>query len=476
MTRLIYLWHRRLALLLLVPILAFSLSGLLHPAMRLTRPEPAKMFYPPPVWPDNPPGFSAQLLERLPQQLAGLRPVQVEGQWLLQAWSDRQQPATFYDPYTGQRQQNSSRQYAVQLARHYSGDSNSPVASVSRVTRFGHGYSPTNRLLPVWKVSFEREDQLQVYVDIRNDRLATLSDSTRMKLMQWFGWLHSWSFIEESSARHTLFIAMMAASTALGTAGIWLFVVLPIRKRKKSNARKLHSWSGILVSLALLMFTVSGLVRTAEKLNPEMRGLTLDHAIARQQLSFDFRQLQQRYSGIRDIRLQAIDGQPVWQIIRPRQPDLWVNANTGLTVADGSLRFASALVSALLPEYVRPDGFTPVTDYKTVSDYGFIDKRLPVTGLHYADEIIYVDSLDQVISKLSTPDSRAFSWVFRYLHKWRFADGLSLNGRDGLMALFILMISGVSLLGLWIWLRKKSKRRRTTAAPCPEISVTASSN
>lgn len=473
MTRLIYLWHRRLALLLLLPILAFSLSGLLHPAMRLVRPEAAQMIYPPPVWPDNLPGFSDRLRQRLPQQLGGLRPVQLKEQWLLQAWTDGRQPASFYDPVTGQQQPDAASLYAIQLARHYSGDRHSPVSDVRHITRFGNGYSPTNRLLPVWRVSFQRDDQLQVFVDIRNDRLATLSDSTRMQLMQLFRWLHSWSFIDESAARHALFIALMAASTVMGGAGIWLFVRLPARKRNKTSVRQLHRWSGILISVALLMFTFSGLLRSIEKLNPEIRGPSLGQAVSPQQLGFDFRQLQQRYSGIRDIRLQWIDKRPVWQIIRPRQPDLWVDANTGIPVADGELRFASGLVNSLLPEHNRADSFISVTNYKTVPDYGFIDKRLPVIGLRYGAETLYVDTRDRTVSKRSTPQSRAFSWVFRYLHKWRFADGLGLNGRDGLLALVILMICGVSLLGLQIWLSKRGKRHRKNT---PERQTTATDN
>ena len=51
MTRQFYLWHRRLAICLIVPMLVFSLSGLLHPLMRLTRPDVAQMFYPTPAWP-----------------------------------------------------------------------------------------------------------------------------------------------------------------------------------------------------------------------------------------------------------------------------------------------------------------------------------------------------------------------------------------------------------------------------------------
>ena len=35
----LYKWHRRIALAVLVPLLLFGLSGILHPVMRLTAPQ-----------------------------------------------------------------------------------------------------------------------------------------------------------------------------------------------------------------------------------------------------------------------------------------------------------------------------------------------------------------------------------------------------------------------------------------------------
>ena len=475
MTRLIYLWHRRLALLLLLPLLAFSLSGLLHPAMRLLRPEPAKMFYPAPQWPDSLPAITADIHIQLPQQLSGLRPVKVGQEWLLQSWQNRTRPAGFFNAETGQPILHANRDYAEQLARFFSGDPDSSIREISFITEFGDGYNKVNRLLPVWRVSFERDDQLQVYVDIRNDRLATLNDATRLQLMQWFSWLHSWSFMDESDLRTALFIGMMAASALLGGAGIWLFIVLPISKRRNSPLRKVHAVGGLLISLALLMFTLSGLVRSFEKTEPEIRGLALDLQIAPQSLRQDFATLQQRFSGLNDIRLQQFQGRPAWQLMQPRKPDIWVDSASGLVLADGEHRFATELAAQLLPQPSALTNSRRITSYKADPGYGFIDKRLPVTALDYGSTTLYVDTKDRVISKLSSPLTQGYSWIFRYLHKWRFADGLGKNGRDAVISLFILLISAVSLLGLAIWWRRLRKRRLAISAAPASLTQPASS-
>lgn len=463
MIGLLYRWHRRFGLWLLLPLLIFSLSGLLHPVMRLVRVAPAHMVYSAPQWPDAVPPLTREVRDHLPASMTNLRLVKVEDQWLLQSWQDRQQAAQFFDPHTGIEQTPAAKQYAIQLARYFSGDYRSAVRDVQRMTQFDQHYQPIDRLLPIWRVRFDRDDVLDVYVDIRNDRLATISDQTRRQLLQWFSWLHSASFLDETDARHGVFIALMVASTLLAMSGVWLFIILPLRQRQYGLLKQVHRWGGFLASVALLMFVISGGVRTYEKTQPDKRGLTLDHTVDLQQILIDLATLQKRYGPLKDARLQSLDGQPVWQIIRRKQSDQWVSAVSGELIPNGSQQFAVAMVQALLPEHSLPSGFQQVIHYKAVADYGFIDKRLPVLGVQYGSETVYVDIKDRVIAKHTNEENRRFSWIFRSLHKWRFADGLGLNTRDGLMALCIVLINIISLIGVLIWLTKRQKRRRNAA-------------
>ncbi|MCV5117022.1 hypothetical protein OFC47_26750, partial [Escherichia coli] len=48
------------------------------------------------------------------------------------------------------------RRYAVFLARYFLNDTTSPVKSIERVTKFSADYQKVNRLLPAWRVNFER--------------------------------------------------------------------------------------------------------------------------------------------------------------------------------------------------------------------------------------------------------------------------------------------------------------------------------
>lgn len=459
MTRQFYLWHRRLAICLIVPMLVFSLSGLLHPLMRLTRPDVAQMFYPTPAWPADLQG-PVTLDEHT--SFSGLRPVKVGDVWLQQVWQTRNQPAYFLDIHTGVLVPEAAQQYAIQLARHYSGDDKSPVQSVQFVTRFDGMYGEINRLLPVWQVSFARDDSLQVYVDIRQDRLGAVSDDTRRLFLQLFQWLHVWSFLDEDSPlRNALFIAMMAACALLGFAGIYLTLVLPIAKRRNAKGRKVHAWGGLAVSAAMLMFVVSGLVRTVEKLDVDPRGAELVQVQPWNPNWLPFSELQAQYPGVRNAVLHLMDDQAVWQLTQGQKKTLWLDAVTGQPFQHGGIEFAQHIVQDLQPELATqaPDAVRYVRSFKADEDYGFIDKRLPVVALEYPQQTLYVDIADGVLAKQVTAGSQAYSWVFRYLHKWRFADGLTKDGRDAVMTLFILAICGFGVLGIVLWWQAQHKRK-----------------
>lgn len=479
MLSLFYRWHRRIAWIVLIPLLAFGISGLLHPLMRLSAPEIAQRSYPQPQWPANLPSIS-QLQELSLKHSMGLRPVKVAQTWYLSHWQERTTPSQFYT-LAGETATEIEQRYAIQLARHFSGDQNSPVSDVEFIDEFSRDYPAINRLLPVWKVSFDRDDQLSTFVDIRLDRLATQTNSTRSNLMFWFRLLHTWMFIDsEHPLRTTLFIGLMLLSALAACSGLYLFYKLPARRSSRNSPRnssqsytrqrisRYHRFTGISVSLALLMFVFSGLVRTIEKQTPEIRSVFYDQQIDLSSAKLGPAELHQRYKGLTQLSLHQLAKVPVWQLIRQQQPDLWVNATTGQPIANAAEKYALQL----LQDNNLANSVSPITSLEQVNNfrqdpsYGFIDKRLPVTAIELAKQRFYIDSRDSVLSVAVSESGHIYSWIFRFLHKWRFADGIGKNGRDGLIAVAILLICASSLLGVYSWYRKYSYRLTILKAQC----------
>ena len=209
-------------------------------------------------------------------------------------------------------------------------------------------------------------------------------------------------------------------------------------------------------------------MRTVEKQFPELRGVTLDQTVRLNHIAVDLAQLQQRFTQANHVNLHAIDNLILWQVSQPRQTDLWVNAATGETVKNGSALFSNYLLIQVLKQQASPALASTrlVPHFKADKHYGFIDKRLPVTALDFPHGTYYIDTRDAVLSVKVDEQDKAFAWVFRNLHKWRFADGLGLNGRGALISTFILLISCVSLLGLKSWLNGRKKRAAAKRERC----------
>src|SRR6202000_2257295 len=69
------------------------------------------------------------------------------------------------------------------------------VTNVSLVSAFDNEYKSINRLLPVYKVSFDRADGIRVYVETTQDRFSFAMDNRRavfdeiFRLFHTCGWL-----------------------------------------------------------------------------------------------------------------------------------------------------------------------------------------------------------------------------------------------------------------------------------------------
>ncbi|MCU7371213.1 hypothetical protein PEC18_10145 [Paucibacter sp. O1-1] len=68
----------------------------------------------------------------------------------------------------------------------------SKIISSTRLTEFTDQYKYVNRFLPVWKVSFDDDRKMDVYVETGQSRFATFNDSGRKAFIWIFGTFHNW--------------------------------------------------------------------------------------------------------------------------------------------------------------------------------------------------------------------------------------------------------------------------------------------
>ncbi len=100
----------------------------------------------------------------------------------------------YFNAVDGVELKDADTQYAEHLARYFLDDKTSVVKSITLQTSFSQQYKYVNRYLPVWKVSFDRGDNMDVYVETSSSRLGTFNTTSRKVFLWVFDNFHNWSF------------------------------------------------------------------------------------------------------------------------------------------------------------------------------------------------------------------------------------------------------------------------------------------
>ena len=464
-------WHRRIAWVALFAAFTFALTGLLHPLMTRFQPKPAQ-FKPPPMAPlaQALPAPAAVLAGAGITELGALRPVHDGRRWLWRA-AAADGTVRYVDANTGAVQSaEAERAHAERLARWYAGELKAGISAIEPITAFEVDYGYTNRLLPVWRVRFARDDGLAVYVSTVDDRLATISDTRKRVFQQTFHALHTWAWLP-APLRNAWINALLAGVAFTTLAGLTL--ALRTRGGRRFNLRRAHRWGGVAVSLAVLCWALSGFVQAwgnaeRERADSPQRPLRLLSAALAAPLSA-------WPEPASSVTLVSLASEPVWRWgLQPPQtttgrglamgehqhhekpaqgaPDAssarYVSAVTGREIANGERTHLAELIAHFgVPG--RAEAATPVLKFS--EDYGFLFKRLPVWRLALDDQAhtaLYLDTASERLAARITDGDRKSGALFAYAHKWEWITPFAgKDWRDGLGAAFALLLIAVAIGG-----------------------------
>ncbi len=464
-------WHRRIAWVALFAAFSFALTGLLHPLMTRLQPKPAQ-FTPPsmPALTEALPAPASALAAAGIAEVAGLRPVHDGHDWLWRVQSADGR-VRYLDPVTGAAPiDDAERAHAERLARWYTGEGNTAVAEATVVTAFDSDYSYVNRLLPVWRVRFARDDGFTAYVSTVDDRLTTLSDTRKRLFQQSFNAVHSWGWLP--APLRNAWINTLLAGVAL-TVLIGLTLAARTRGGRRFNLRRIHRWGGIAVSVAVLAWASSGFVQAwgnaaRERADSPQRPLR----VASAQLTAPLSATSAKASS---VALVSLANAPVWRwALKPPETTTgrgmamgehqhhdqpaqgvsagpsasYVSAQDGREVADGEAKHLAELLTHFVLQGTAATA-TPVLKFSP--EYGFLFKRLPVWRVEQGDAentVAYLDTASERLAASITDGDRLAGAFFAYAHKWEWVTPLSgKDWRDGLSAAFAALLIGVGIGG-----------------------------
>lgn len=462
--------HRKLARWLSIPVLLWSLSGILHPLMaNWMRPQIAKTFIPPtPLKPTDTLLPPAQVFSDHPS-LHQCNLIKINNTPAYRAITT-DHTLIFRNAQTGSPIENAEQTYAEQLARAYLDDQSSPLMNIEKITNFNPTYSYISRYLPAYRVTLDRADSMQAVVDLTTGQLASFDNPSKRIFTTLFSYCHTWSFLgaRDSTLRICVVLTLSLLTLTVALTGIGNLIFFRSKnkkgeKRKLPLRRKLHRSLGAFTSMFFLMFATSGIYHIASKFSyddsPQWHS---KQAIPTSQLTATPSEiLTKTASPISAISLASIEGIPHYRLaIMSRETPgktIYLKINDLTEIEQGEQKYAISLATEF-SKYPT----NSVKDTETITnfqpDYGFIQKRLPVTRVNYNDQTYWhytVDTANAHMAQRTSASGLIEALSFINLHKWHFLDPISKELRDYATAIAALLITTITLLGLSLLRKNK---------------------
>lgn len=366
------------------------------------------------------------------------------------------------------------------------------ILSVEKVNDFKGEYSYINRLLPVYKVGFNRPDGIRIYVETASGSYAYAVDNKRAVFDKIFGLLHTWNWMN-AMGKTKYFIMVLVTALALLTTIMGLYIFFTTKSKKAgspaSKARRSHRYTSLAASLFTLMFSFSGGFHALKALWPQQQHSVVAHTFMPTGVDIDFSKMMALTKGdsISGLSLCSIHKRNYWRIqlsdkkkaangrsdlmknksVRYRPP-LYVEAANGVLLSGGDSLYARYLAQAFNQNKGAAINRVSLVT-KFTNEYGFINKRLPVWRVSYntrGNQHLYIDTKAGVLAARVDDNDMAEGYSFALLHKHHFMDwaGKATGDVSTMIAAGLQVLLVIVGIFLFIRTRKRTRIGNTTAA------------
>lgn len=475
-------WHKKLGIFGGIALLIFAFSAITHPLMSWTGPKQAAYF--PPQTKINAAELTAIsyiLAQHNIKQAHAIKIVPSINGAILQVTQHNDKPRRYFDLATYSEYQNYDEKHAIWLARYYTGAKNTKIESAILQTEFDNNYPPVNRLLPVYRVSFDRKDQLTAFIYTEINALASLTNNWKNNLQSIFRLLHTWSWLNKFEYAR-LFVIILLLSCLFGLIITSINLIFILKKRKNIERKRLfHRIIAYVIWLPLLGFSLSGFYHLLHyAFIDQEQGLTLTETINFDAQKFSNNINIDHYKHLSLNSVSIILGENdeiIYRLALPsgKQGDnislnkkydgmateksaIYINAQNGnqIELYDRNMAiFYASKYSGLAIDKIKTAKLIKNFD----QDYDFRNKRLPVWRIDYnnkAGNKLFIDPVTGILVDNVTNSESYESYSFSFLHKWNFMTSLiGRKARDILVVFILLTAIFGSILGFIMLLKKK---------------------
>jgi hypothetical protein len=468
-----YKWHRVLGLVSIIPVIFWTISGLSHPFMsNWFRPFIPQEVFNPLTQQQMPPKLSIQeVMDR--QHITELRNFSLVNfnKGIYYQILNRDSTYSYFSAINAASLPKGDQEYATFLARYFTEDSTSAIKSIQLQTKFDGNYQPINRLLPVWKISFDRPDGMDIYVETSQSRLGTFNNNTRKSFLWVFREFHNWQFLSDMAGESfrvgillcVITVMLLSLLSGIIVYGFFWKRFKQIRQKQKADGRadkrfvhRFHRQLGLIVSFVMLAFVASGGFHLWVKLcNLHPASKNFQQIIKRPDLQLNNLNLPTPDSLIKRLAVVKFNNQVYYQLLDDKKQMHYIDASNGNILANGDRDFA-----LYLSKYY---GGSPITNKvntepvkQFTEEYGFINKRLPVVKVSYPhQEDWYVETSSAKLATKVAGIDRTEGLSFIFLHKYFGMTWAGKNARDVVSMLAAAGVLIVSLFGFAAFIKNK---------------------
>ncbi len=486
-------WHKFLAWSGAIILCIYLISAITHPLASWTGPK-AAAFRPPTA------AMDIKHLKAIPKIAAShdlstaavVKIIPSDGSPLLQV-TEENLTRRYFDLSSYRELPDHDMKQARWLASYYSGDNAVEIKSISLQTEFDDNYPWVNRLLPVYKVEVDSEDNKVLYIYTELNALASISNDWKNLLQFIFKKLHTWDFLDSIDNIRVVLVALMMLTLFLFVlSGIGMIFTFKSRKII-SPSRRWHRRIAYLIWIPLLGFSTSGFYHLLQSAYGEnnsgiktLKPLVLDKAnfnsfdepIANTFLGKDISVFNQisiisnndeifyrasvpHHRGKKHTAHNGDYHAKRYKGITTEKTSFYLSAKDGLNVSLNDKTVSEDIAMNYLKQI--PDN---IISSKIVTrfgpDYDFRNKRLPVWRVSFnsnAQDIVFVDPVTGIIVDHTKKFSRYERYSFSFLHKWNLLTPFMGRKNRDILVVFVLLVSLTALILGVITLLKSSPRK-----------------
>lgn len=491
-------WHLVLLWPALIASLIYVISAFTHPLMAWTGPQ-AKVMFPPSLT------IQEQQFSNIPKiisennltQAHMVKLVPSENQPLLQVTDNEKTQRRYFSLANHSEVRDQDTNQALWLAEHYL-KAKYPVKNIEFKTAFDASYPPVNRLLPVYKINYDTQDNLSVYIHTDTQALAGIENDWKRSLRFVFQTFHTLNWLDEFEGLRLFIKSLLLLSLlVMSFTGILFLIKLKRKNGIPDSKRRWHRRLAWFAALPLLCFSISGayhlwqssliespsgmqLTQTLDLSNwPTTHKLSIDEGLKINQVSL--LQVPDLYTNNKDgltniyrVSVSKIQSdQDNTHNINTREKrfhgqnkekyTLYFDASTGLSLGDLDTQLVSQQAKKL---FKQPEAMElPI---KLITHFGlgydFRNKRLPVWRVENTDgQQVFIDPISHILVDRNTSLTRLEGYSFSFLHKWNMLNPvMGRKNRDILIMATLGLIFALSLLGLILHLSSSKQKAAIT--------------